>query len=242
MEFNSLIFPIPKASYNKDDYKGELIWIPRKEVFTYRDKLKYTNYKSFIRGNLERRPSLQLNKNTYVQKIPIISFSIENKFKDDNNKIDHIPCLYLRMTEHKSNKIIIYFHANYEDLGQTRLIASSIQKYLKLNVLCMEYPGYGIYKSLEKSSCERVIKDAEIIYNFLTNVMSIAEDNIIIMGRCIGSGPATYLASKYKPFSLCLISPIVSIRGAVNSLFNKLKMGWLAEKLIKERYIILTQI
>ena len=235
MEFNSLIFPKPKQSYTKEDHKGELIWIPRKEIFTYRDKLKYTSYRSFIKNSQERRPSLQLNKNTYIQKIPIISFSIENKFKEEVKEIDYIPCLYLRMTELKSNKIIIYFHANYEDLGQTRQIALSIQKYLKLNVLCVEYPGYGIYKSFDSCSCEKVIKDAECVYNFLTNIMSISEDNIIIMGRCIGSGPATYLASRFKPYSLILISPFVSIKGAVNSLFDKVKMGWLFEKLVKQR-------
>lgn len=45
--------------------------------------------------------------------------------------------------------------------------------------------------------------------------MKIPPNNIIIIGRSIGSGPATYLASKKKIACLALISPFTSIRDLI---------------------------
>jgi len=42
--------------------------------------------------------------------------------------------------------------------------------------------------------------------------MGIEEENIIIFGRSIGSGPATYISSKRKPGCLLLMSAFKSIR------------------------------
>jgi hypothetical protein len=170
-----------------------------------------------------------------VQKIPSISFSFDNKFKITQKNSEHIPCLFIKYEN--SKKILIYFHANYEDLGLTYHVCVLISKYLKINVLSVEYPNYGIYKTA-KNECtsDEIEKDADCIYKFLTEIMSIEESNIIVLGRCIGSGPATFLAEKYNPGSLVLISPFKSIKAAVKSIFDKIKFGWLFEKMVSERY------
>lgn len=51
------------------------------------------------------------------------------------------------------------------------------------------------------------------------------------MGRSIGSGPATYLASKFDVGCLVLVSPFTSIRGVVEHLVGKF-----ASLLVKERF------
>jgi len=66
--------------------------------------------------------------------------------------------------------------------------------------------------------------------------MNIPEKNIIIIGRCIGSGPAIHLAAYKNPAGLFLISPLLSIKAAVESIFNKIKMGWLFKAFISERF------
>jgi hypothetical protein len=270
MEFNSYVFPIPTVSYSSDDFKGELIWIPKKEHFNYRDKIKYNNYKSLIpkNNNLDllevngedfgifqdndyikkvsisgkighrRYTSLcNISSHSFIQKIPSVSFSFDNKFQSgiETKKIYYIPCLFLKVPETGSNKIIIYFHANYEDLGSTYQICSAMCKNLKMNVLSVEYPNYGIYKSETECSSDIILKDADIIYHFLTEIMNIKDKDIILLGRCIGSGPASYLATKFVPASLILISPFKSIKAAVKSMFDKMKFGWFFEKLVKER-------
>jgi len=270
MDFNSFVFPTPISSYTHEDFKGELVWIPKKEYYSYRDKIKYNNYKSLIpktgvsvyNNEMDEKINLENcfskydnqinpvnnkkseNKGIYqkthqstVHKIPTISFTFDNKFKTENSndKLNFLPCLFLKTHDKGSNKILIYFHANYEDLGYTYPICAAIRKSLKINVLSVEYPNYGLYKSDKECSSEAIIEDADQIYKFLTEIMNIEENNIIIMGRCIGSGPAVYLASKYHPKSLILVSAFKSIKFAVKSIFDRLKFGWFFEKFVKER-------
>lgn len=86
--------------------------------------------------------------------------------------------------------------------------------------MAVEYPGYGVYKNEngeedESANADRIIRDAETVYKFLTETVKWNESDIIICGRSIGSGPACRLASNHKPAALVLVSPHTSIRGVV---------------------------
>ncbi len=48
------------------------------------------------------------------------------------------------------------------------------------------------------------------------------EKDIVIFGRSIGSGPAIYLASKYKPGILALMSAYTSIKDIAEQQFGLL--------------------
>ena len=114
MDWNSLIFPIPKASYTKLTFPNQLIWVPKKE-YNYKDKLKYkqnlpqynnnnnnhsnnhiNNYKHNYKHNIQKliktkTPKKQTNKiifhsksTSMIQRVPSISFQIDNKFLNDS--------------------------------------------------------------------------------------------------------------------------------------------------------------
>ncbi len=149
MEFNSFIFPSPTSTYKAEEYNGEFVWIPNKEHFTYRDKIKYNNYKSMI---VNTDDSLSRSKTTnktvknksqpIIQRVPSISFAFENKFSTQILVTDsYIPCLYLKAKKGKFQTIWVYFHANHEDLGLTYGICYEIASTLRVNVLSVEYPG-----------------------------------------------------------------------------------------------------
>ena len=116
--------------------------------------------------------------------------------------------MFYKCTE-DSSRIMIYFHANAEDAGLSDEIIFPLKEQLNVNLLVPEYPAYGIYKndneSAEKpkvvTSEEEIFKDAQTIYQHLTNRLKISEDQIHIVGRSLGSGPATYLSSIYNPKS-----------------------------------------
>ena len=57
----------------------------------------------------------------------------------------NIPCLYLPCNNEGSSKILIYFHANAEDIGLSYTLLESIRQTIKVNILAPEYPGYGFY-------------------------------------------------------------------------------------------------
>jgi hypothetical protein len=65
-----------------------------------------------------------------------------------------------------SSKIFLYFHANAEDIGRTYKFLSYVHFYLKMHVIAVEYPGYGIYEG-DTATANKVIQDADIVYNFL---------------------------------------------------------------------------
>ena len=44
-----------------------------------------------------------------------------------------------------SQKLLIFFHGNAEDVGISFEMLDHLRESLKLNVLAVEYPSYGIY-------------------------------------------------------------------------------------------------
>jgi len=91
-----------------------------------------------------------------------------------------------------SDKILVYFHGNAEDLGYSYEFASSLRKFLALNLLVVEYPGYGLYRGHPNS--DQILADADSVYEFIRKKLNVPPKDIILFGRSIGSGPACYLA------------------------------------------------
>ena len=53
------------------------------------------------------------------------------------------------------------------------------------------------------------------MYDFIRNEVGFEANKILIFGRSIGSGPATYLAAKREIGMLTLLSPFNNIKGLV---------------------------
>ena len=68
---------------------------------------------------------------------------------------------------------------------------------LRINVMAVEYPGYGIYENQVGPSEEQIYHDAALVYNFVQGVTELTQEDIIVMGRSLGSGPAVHIASNY---------------------------------------------
>jgi len=68
--------------------------------------------------------------------------SCEDKNYDDLAKF--VPCLFLPYLD-GSKKCIIFFHGNAEDIGISYEMLDHLRTALKINILAVEYPGYGIY-------------------------------------------------------------------------------------------------
>jgi len=90
------------------------------------------------------------------------------------------------------------------------------------HVLAIEYPGYGLYKT-SKPNEQQIKEDAQIVYEYLTKCVGIREQDIILFGRSMGTGPTSYLSTIKQPHSLLLMSPYTSIKEAAKSL-----LGWAA--------------
>jgi len=100
----------------------------------------------------------------------------------------------------------------------------------KVNVLAVEYPGYGLLQGM-LSSEEAVYEVALTAFRFLVDEIGVRYSQIILFGRSLGSGPAVYLAAQYPVGGLILVSAFSSIRAAVQSIAGRV-LAWT----FKERF------
>tara|TARA_R110002049_G_scaffold295948_3_gene483750 strand:- start:47 stop:871 length:825 start_codon:yes stop_codon:yes gene_type:complete len=102
--------------------------------------------------------------------------------------------------------VILYFHGNAGNLSRWGTIAEFfVDK--QYDVLIMDYRTYG--KSTGKLSEAVFYSDAQLFYNYLKEDYN--EEDITLYGRSLGTGIATYLASKNNPRQLILETPYYSI-------------------------------
>ena len=170
------------------------------------------------------------NNLLFIPRTPIISgksnFSIPAHYSENEPK--QIPCLYIRC-EGGSSKILLYFHGNAEDIGETCTFMELLSLYLGVHVIVMEYPSYGIYAGVPNET--RIIEDCTNVFDYLTQKVGWRSDNIILAGRSIGSGPAIYLASCKKVAALLLISAYTSVKAAAKNI-----AGSFLQILVKDRF------
>ena len=103
-----------------------------------------------------------------------------------------VAALWLENTA--SDKVLVYFHGNAEDLGHGYPVYVAFRD-AGMSVLCIEYPGYG--PSAGAPSEKGAYASADAAHAFLTQTRGIAETNLVVMGLSIGGGPACYFAEKH---------------------------------------------
>ncbi|HET8892361.1 MAG TPA: alpha/beta hydrolase [Candidatus Angelobacter sp.] len=103
---------------------------------------------------------------------------------------------------------LLVSHGNAEDLGDDRYWLDNL-RHAGFNVFAYDYEGYGTSegKATEKS----VYEDEAAAYEFLAVDLKTPPDRIIIFGRSVGAGPATYIAARRPSAGLILQSPFVSV-------------------------------
>mmetsp|Transcript_39465 Transcript_39465/g.73582 ORF Transcript_39465/g.73582 Transcript_39465/m.73582 type:complete len:391 (+) Transcript_39465:68-1240(+) len=138
---------------------------------------------------------------------------------EDPNVQDGIPCLWFPAA--KAATVILFFHANAEDLGMSFAILKHMRDQFKVNILAAEYPGYGLLHHVEPSE-DGVCEVALTTFRFLVDVLGVRYSQIVLFGRSLGSGPAVFLASQFPVGGLILVSAFSSIRAAVQSIAGRL--------------------
>lgn len=113
---------------------------------------------------------------------------------------------------HRENAtgLLLYFHGNTRSIKGWARYAKDFYKY-NYDVVLVDYRGFG--KSTGKRSEKEMLQDMQFVYDELKKICS--EDHIIVYGRSIGSGFATWLASRNNPRYLILDAPYYSFRKEV---------------------------
>jgi hypothetical protein len=182
-------------------------------------------------------PSNQISIMDYKNEIIYIPRNKKDKYKenlgfknDTYSTKDYVPALLLLTSQECISKnFCIYFHGNAEDIFIARDLADKLRFCFDLNLLIVEYPGYSLY--FDEKNCETVLENSVIAFDFLVEELNISPENILVIGRSIGTGPACYLGSKRNPEGIILISPFTSIRSVAEKI-----VGGFFKYLISEKF------
>ncbi|KAG2261236.1 hypothetical protein Bca52824_068315 [Brassica carinata] len=95
---------------------------------------------------------------------------------------------------HKASLTLLYSHGNAADLGQMFELFSELSLHLRVNLIGYDYSGYG--RSSGKPSEQNTYHDIEAVYRCLEEQYGVKEQDVILYGQSVGSGPTLELASR----------------------------------------------
>lgn len=187
-----VLLAAPAPSYDASSFPGRLCWLPWGEAGASSPQRKAKSA-----GGMRAAGTSPV-----APAVPTCCFS------GDWNAPPSLPCLWLRARD--SSKVIVYFHANAEDIGLIYKMMQLLNKQLQASVLVPEYPGYGLlqrYRPSERGCYEA----AKAAIRYLIDEAGVSPANIILLGRSLGSAPALHGACRYDVGGTILLSPFTSI-------------------------------
>nr|XP_043605914.1 alpha/beta hydrolase domain-containing protein 17B-like [Erigeron canadensis] len=104
---------------------------------------------------------------------------------------------------------VLYSHGNAADVGQMYELFCELSLHLRVNLLGYDYTGYG--RSSGKPTEHNTYADIEAAYRCLVETYGVKEEDVILYGQSVGSGPTLDLASRLSRLrAVVLHSPILS--------------------------------
>lgn len=127
--------------------------------------------------------------------------------KLETKKGTEIIAMYVRNPAAKLT--VLYSHGNAADLGQMYDLFTELSLHLRINLMGYDYSGYG--QSTGKPSEQNTYADIEAAYECLEETYGVKEEDIILYGQSVGSGPTVDMGSRLSRLrALVLHSPILS--------------------------------
>ncbi|KAE9619893.1 putative serine aminopeptidase, S33, alpha/Beta hydrolase [Lupinus albus] len=118
-----------------------------------------------------------------------------------------IVAIYIRHP--MATSTLLYSHGNAADLGQMYQLFIELSIHLRVNLMGYDYSGYG--QSTGKPSEHNTYADIEAAYKCLEENYGTKQEDIILYGQSVGSGPTLDLAARLPQFrAVVLHSPILS--------------------------------
>ena len=148
---------------------------------------------------------------------------IPNDYKSENFFIEGETINVIKLNENKKNAII-YFGGNTEAVVYNA--KSFKENFSEHTVYIVNYRGYG--PSSGDPSEKSFYSDALYLYD----VLKKRHEKLSVMGRSLGSGIATYLASKREIYKMILVTPYDSIEHMAQDRFYLYPISLL----IKDKY------
>jgi uncharacterized protein len=136
-------------------------------------------------------------------------FKFDEPFKEINLTVEENSNLNIIqfLTKEKAKGLVLFFHGNMTNIERYAPLAPYFTKN-DYEVWMIDYPGYG--KTTGKRTEQRMYSDASRFYQMAQEKFSTK--NIIIYGKSLGTGVASYLASVKACKKLILETPYCNMR------------------------------
>ncbi|KAJ8761156.1 hypothetical protein K2173_001212 [Erythroxylum novogranatense] len=109
----------------------------------------------------------------------------------------------------RASATLLYSHGNAADLGQLFELFVELTNRLRVNLMGYDYSGYG-QSSGKPTECS-TYADIDAAYKCLKEQYGVKDDQLILYGQSVGSGPTIDLASRLPNLrGVVLHSPILS--------------------------------
>lgn len=118
--------------------------------------------------------------------------------------------------------VILYFGGNAEDVLYT---AETAPRFAARRLLFANYRGFG--KSAGRPSQPALYEDALAIYDHVVSHERVPPQDVVVMGRSLGSGVATWLASQRPVRAVILVTPFDSMVAVARGHYPIFPVGWL---------------
>jgi fermentation-respiration switch protein FrsA (DUF1100 family) len=139
---------------------------------------------------------------------------------DDNVELHawYIPAANARRT-------VLFFHGNAGNISH-RFETLDLLHEMGFNTLIFDYRGYG--KSGGAPSEQGTYHDALAAWSCLVNERNTSPHDIILFGRSLGGGIASWLAARENPLALIIESSFTSIPDLAQRVYPYVPISWLA--------------
>jgi uncharacterized protein len=123
---------------------------------------------------------------------------------------------------------VIFFYGNADRLANQQGLHDWFTRN-GCNALFPEYPGYGISEGSPSAQAffDLADKIAEFVKSDEAKLLGIDPGHIIVAGQSLGSGSASYFASKYPTRKMVLLSPFTSVANVAQRKMWYMPVKWL---------------
>ena len=121
-----------------------------------------------------------------------------------------------------TSAVIVYFGGNAEDV---LYFAATAARLPARHVLVANYRGYG--ETPGRLSEQDAYQDALALYDYAARQPGVVEHDIVVMGRSLGSGIATYVAAHRRVGGSILVTPYDSMVAVAGRHYPIFPVSWL---------------
>lgn len=168
----------------------------------------------FIQEKLIFLPTSLPQNYQYVFDVPFEEIFLDN---EDGARINA-----LHFKANRPKGVILYFHGNAGNLARWGEITKFFTQF-QYDVVVMDYRTYG--KSKGRLSEQALYEDGQMFYDYALE--SFSEDQLVVYGRSLGTGIASWLGSRNRPAQIILETPYYSFLDIGRRRFPYLPVKWL---------------